>query len=218
MAEIDPTIPGKFTTFADRLLERQFVISGDGTFYSSDGYIIRKTTATGVSSILAGAPYDPNLQTVPVDGTGSTARFASVIGIAVNAQGDVYVSENGTAIRRISSTGVVTTIAGSLTDRGALDGTGLGARFGFLNSIVVDSTGNILAADGRNNAIRKITPQGVVTTVVGKLGVPGYGLGALPGLLNAPQALAIDASDVLYLIVSTTLNNQPAVEILKIKL
>ena len=218
VAEIDPTIPGKFTTFPEKLLERQFVISGDGTFYSSDGYIIRKTTASGVSSILAGAPYDPNLQTVPVDGTGSSARFGGVNGIAVNAQGDVYVLESGTAIRKISSTGVVTTIAGSLTDRGALDNTGLAARFGYLNSIVVDSVGNILAADGRNNAIRKITPQSVVTTVVGKLGVPGYGLGALPGLLNAPQALAIDASDALYLIVSTTLNNLPAVEILKIKL
>ena len=87
-----------------------------------------------------------------------------------------------------------------------------------MNSIVVDSGGNIFAADGRNNAIRKITPQGVVTTAAGKLGVPGYGLGALPGLLNGPQGLAIDGSDVLHLIANTILNNQPAVEILKIKL
>ena len=86
-----------------------------------------------------------------------------------------------------------------------------------MNSIVVDSSGNIFAADTASHAIRKITPQGVVTTVVGQLGVPGYSLGALPGLLNAPQALAIDASDVLYLIVSTTLNSVPAIEILKVK-
>ena len=153
-----------------------------------------------------------------MDGTGSAARFGRVNGVAVNAQGDVYVSENGTTIRKISSTGVVTTIAGSLVASGAVDGTGAAARFGNMHSIVVDSAGNIFAADSPNHAIRKITPQGVVTTVVGKLGVAGYAVGALPGLLNSPQALGIDASDVLYFISVTSLNNKPAVEILKARL
>ena len=217
VAEIDPAKPDVLTIYPEKLLERTFAIAVDGTYYSSDGYIIRKTTASGVSTILAGVPYDPTTQTVAVDGTGSTASFAQVTAIAINPAGDIYVAD-GNAIRKVSSAGVVTTLAGSPKVAGALDGPGPAARFGNLNSIVVDSAGNIFAADTANHAIRKITPQGVVTTVAGQLGVPGYGLGALPGLLNSPQALAIDASDVLYLTVSTALNNLPAVEILKIKL
>ena len=218
VAEIDPTLPGIFLKYPEKLLERQFVIAADGTFYSSDGFILRKTTPSGVSTILAGAPYDPNVPAMALDGTGPAARFGGVIAIAVSPQGDIYVADKGIAIRKISSAGVVSTIAGSLTDKGALDGPGSSAKFSYVNSIVVDSAGSIFAADGGNHAIRKITPQGVVSTVAGKLGTSGYSLGNLPGLLNGPQGLAIDGSDLLYLIVSTTLNSQPAVEILKIKL
>lgn len=217
VAEVAVANPTGVTTNIEKPLERMFVVAADGSFYSSDGFIVRKTTATGVSTILAGVPRLTNTPTFSVDGTGSAARFSGVSGIAVNANGDIYVADSGSTIRKVSSAGVVTTIAGSAIIKGALDGPGPAARFGNLNSIVVDSAGNIFAADTANHAIRKITPQGVVSTVVGQLGVPGYALGALPGLLNAPQALAIDSSDVLYLIVITTLNNLPAIEILKVK-
>ena len=61
---------------------------------------------------MAGANYDPNSSpAVAVDGTGSTAHFGNVNAIGVNPQGDVYVSENGTAIGKINSAGVITTIA-----------------------------------------------------------------------------------------------------------
>ena len=238
VVEIDPAVPGKFTKFPAKLLERHFAIAADGTFYSSDGNIIRKTTASGLSTILAGPEYVTSAPTLGADGTGSMARFDRVNGIAVNAKGDVYVSDSGGAtIRKVSSTGVVTTIAGNLAVpvvitypsentvvstggdiTGAVDGTGRAALFGRVDSIVVDSAGNIFAADSPNHAIRKITPQGVVTTVVGKLGVAGYAVGALPGVINSPQALGIDASDVLHFISVTSLNNKPAVEILKAKL
>ena len=101
---------------------------------------------------------------------------------------------------------------------GATDGVGASARFSFVHSLVVDCAGNIFAADYNNHAVRKITPQGVVTTVAGKLGTSGYALGNLPGLLDGPQGLASDSSDVLYLLTSTALHNQPAVEILTIKM
>ena len=76
--------------------------------------------------------------------------------------------------------------------------------------LTADVAGNVYVADRGNSTIRKITPDGVVTTVVGKAGFAGISLGSLPGGLSAPIALVIDAYGVLYV---TTENN-----VLKIQL
>ena len=94
----------------------------------------------------------------------------------------------------------VTTIAGSSTESGAADGQGLDARFNQPQGIVIDQSGNLLVADAENNAIRKITPQGNVSTFAGVLtDTRGYADGeGSAARFGEPWGLAIDASGFLY--------------------
>jgi DNA-binding beta-propeller fold protein YncE len=91
---------------------------------------------------------------------------------------------------------VVTTLAGSAGLSGSADGTGAAASFSWPQGVAVDGAGNVFVADSQNNAIRKISTSGVVTTIVGV--ASGMSAGNLPGPLPAsivsPVGVAIDAS------------------------
>ena len=88
----------------------------------------------------------------------------------MDADGNVFVTDTGNEkIRKISSSGYVTTIAGSTT--GYYDALGTAAQFDYPYGIAVDTSGNIYVADHFNFAIRQISPDGNVTTVAG--GSPG---------------------------------------------
>lgn len=126
------------------------------------------------------------------------AGFSYPYGVAVDGFGNVLVTEGGTnKIRKIAPTGAVTTLAGS-GDIGRADGTGAEASFRDPRGIAVDRTGNAYVADTWNQVIRKVTPEGVVTTLAG--GYPGYGIdgtGAAASF-NFPEGVAVDgASNVL---------------------
>ena len=168
-----------------------------GTLYVADrdNHMIRKITAAGVVTTLAGSTTSGSL-----DGTGASARFNLPAGIAVDANGDVYVADrDNNMIRKITPAGVVTTVAGSTTS-GNLDGTGAAARFNLPWGIVVDGSGDLFVADQSNHQIRKITPAGVVTTFAGA-GPAGSGFVDGVGTaakFNQPSGLAIDADGNLY--------------------
>ena len=109
------------------------------------------------------------------DGTGSTARFYYPAGVAVDGAGSLYVVD-GSAIRKVTSAGVVTTLAGSAGQRGSADGIGSAARFNFPQGVAVDGAGNVYVADTENNTIRKVIPVGtnwMVTTLAGLAGIGG---------------------------------------------
>lgn len=93
------------------------------------------------------------------DGAGGDAKFDYPFGIAAGPSGNIYVADWGNAmIRKITSTGVVTTIAGIKGFRGSTDGTNVDAKFGYPWGIAVDSTEHILyVTDIYKNMIRKIT-------------------------------------------------------------
>ncbi len=118
--------------------------------------------------------------------------------IGTDSAGNLYVAVYNT-IRKISPAGVLTVLAGATGVSGFADGAGDQARFGEIRGLAVDAAGNIYAADATSSTVRKITPAGAVTTIVGKLGSQGILLGDLPGSLATPNGLMIDASGFLYI-------------------
>jgi sugar lactone lactonase YvrE len=131
-----------------------------------------------------------------VDGAGSQARFNAPHGVATDRAGNVYVSDSANStIRKITPGGRVSTLAGRPGSPGNADGNGQDARFADPQGLAVDSQGNIYVADTGNNAVRKITPLGGVTTLAGAAGASGVGEDAR---LNGPGGVAADSAGSVY--------------------
>jgi sugar lactone lactonase YvrE len=173
-------------------------IDGNGSVYVADSLnnTIRKITSDGVVTTLAGTAKEYG----STDGTGSEARFSDPKGVAVDGNGNVYVADlYNSTIRKITSGGVVTTMAGSAEQSGSTDGTGSTARFNYPSGVAVDGNGNVYVADRGNNTIRKITSSGVVTTLAGSAGNSGStdGMGSV-ALFNNPENVVVDGSGNVY--------------------
>jgi sugar lactone lactonase YvrE len=155
---------------------------------------IRKITAAGDVSSFAG-----NGAAGFADGNGSAAQFNSPIGVATDAQGNVYVADySNNRIRKITSLGTVSTLAGSGM-AGFTDGNGSTAKFNSPTELAADAQGNIYVADEFNHRIRKITPAGIVSTLAGS-GIAGFadGTGSI-AQFNNPFGVATDAQGNVYI-------------------
>jgi sugar lactone lactonase YvrE len=173
-------------------------VDNSGNVFVADNFnhTIRKITPDGVVSTFAGLAGSPG----STDGTGSTARFYYPMGIALDNAGNVYVADFGNStIRKITSAGVVSTIAGLAGNTGSADGAGSTARFSGPDGVAVDSAGNVFVADWANDTIRKITPAGVVSTIAGLAGSSGSvdGLGNA-ARFNGPSSVATNSSGNIY--------------------
>lgn len=151
-----------------------------------DNFMVRRITLAGVVTTVAGdgtAGYR--------DGDALSAEFAQPLDVAVDAEGNVYVADNtGHRIRRISVDGQVSTLAGDGV-KGYADGSGTAARFNYPSGITIDGDGDLIVADRMNNRIRKVTPEGVVTTLAGD-GKAGYKDGdALSAEFSQPYGVAV---------------------------
>ncbi|OQP49980.1 IPT/TIG domain-containing protein [Niastella populi] len=126
-----------------------------------------------------------------IDGPVAGATFQWPTGMAMDKSGNMYVTDLN-RIRKITPQGVVSTIAGT-AGRGAVDANGVNARFNSVTSIVPDAAGNLYVADQMNFTIRKIAPNGDVTTFAGKAGDFGYadGTGA-DARFSMPYGLTIN--------------------------
>ena len=180
------------------LLPLGIAIDATGNLYVSDSgnNTIRKITPAGVVTTLAGkagpAAY--------ADGTGSSARFSAPWGVAVDSAGNVYVGDtNNQLIRMITPSGVVTTLAGTPGTVESADGSGPGSGFNFPAGVAVDSKGDVYVADQSNQAIRKVSPQGQISTLAGTATVFGSadGTGA-SARFRYPSAVAVDGSGNVY--------------------
>jgi hypothetical protein len=164
---------------------------------------IRKVTAAGVVTTLAGSAGVSGTN----DGTGSAARFNSPCGVAVDSAGNVFVADYGNdTIRKVSSAGVVTTLAGSAGTQGSADGMGSAARFFLPYGVAMDSAGNVFVVDQYNHTIRKVTSTGVVTTLAGSAGNSGSADGTgIAARFYYPSGVAVDSAGNVF--VADTHNN-----------
>ncbi|MDB5851767.1 MAG: hypothetical protein JWP29_5519, partial [Rhodoferax sp.] len=164
-----------------------------GNLFVADGFnkLIRKITPAGIVSTFAGRQGVQGRD----DGPGTSATFVQPAGIATDALGNVYVTELY-IIRKITPDGTVSTLAGSGLN-GSKDGIGVEATFGIPQGIAVDAAGNVYVMDITN--LRKITPNGRVTTMAGVGNEPGStdGIGIAARFFFA-SGLTISAAGDLY--------------------
>jgi serine/threonine protein kinase len=171
-----------------------------GNIYVADtgNNTIRKIAPNGIVSTLAGLAGSHGSE----DGIGNSARFWAPFGVAVDNSGNVYVSDTlNNTIRKISVSGTVTTLAGKARDPGSDDGIGTVARFRNPWGVAVDGSGNIYVADSSNDQIRKIAPDGRVSTLAGKAGEMGLDNGdgnPARARFNGPFGVAVDTIGRVY--------------------
>ena len=183
-------------------------VDTNGNIYVADhgNHTIRQITlvdSSWIATTIAGKAG----RSGSVDGTNSTAHFNGPSGVAVDTDGNVYVSDYGNnTIRKITPVGtnwVVTTIAGTAGKSGTTDGTNGVARFYEPMQLAVDASGNLFVADAGNDTIRRITPSGtnwVVKTVGGRAGKSGHTDGSSSSArFRTPMGIATDSSGNLYI-------------------
>jgi uncharacterized protein (TIGR03437 family) len=171
-----------------------------GNVYVSDNEpVVVKITPTGSTSVVAGNQVDG----YSGDGqAATTAMISDPTGLAVDTSGNLYITDDNNArIRKVSSTGIISTIAGN--GKFGYSGDGGPALSAGMDPIdvAVDGSSNLYVADFTNNRIRKVTPDGKITTVAGN-GMPGYtgdGGPATAATLFLPSGVAVDATGNLYI-------------------
>jgi sugar lactone lactonase YvrE len=169
-------------------------VDSSGTVYVADtaNHVIRRITSAGAVTTFAGDG-TPGFK----DATGTGAQFNSPSAITITSAGILYVSDAGNhRIRRITSTGIVSTFAGSTS--GFQDGIGTNAQFDSPQGLVVDSLGNVFVADANNHRIRIITSSGQVSTFAGDGNSGTTDNSGTSARFNTPTGLAIDSAGILY--------------------
>ena len=179
------------------------VDAGDNLYIADAGNSrIRKISADGLISTVAGSG------TPGFSGDGGPAVRAQLNnprGVTLDTKGNLYISDTGNSrIRKVTPTGVISTIAGSgnriprnLGDNGPASEATLRSPYG----IVVDATGNLSFAEPGASRVRKIDPNGTITTVAGNgtHGFSGDGGLATAAQLNSPLGVALDSAGNLYI-------------------
>ena len=135
-------------------------VDSGGNVYVADGSsTIHKITPGGIVDTLVGSAG----QVGSNDGTGSAARFNQPQGLAVDREGNVYVADSlNSTLRKITSAGIVVTLAGRAGQVGGNDGLGNIARFSSPQGVAVDGAGNIYVTDWGENRISRGMPTGIV--------------------------------------------------------
>ncbi len=181
---------------------RGVFVDGSGNIYIGDWlhHRIRKVDASGIISTVAGNG------TAAFSGDGGPATSASLnspFGVFVDGSGNIYiVDRTNHRIRKVDTSGIITTVAGSSTFGFSGDGgPATNARLRNPQGVSVDGLGNIYIADSSNNRIRKVDTSGIITTVAGNStsGFSGDGGPATSASLKTPSGVFVDGSGNFYI-------------------
>ena len=186
---------GALLAVGNQTLSVGFTPTDSANYASTQGSVsLQVQSTTYVFTTLAGSGGTWG----STDGTGSAAKFTDPQGLAVDIAGNVYVADTGNhTIRKITSAGLVTTLAGSLSP-GSIDGRGSAAQFNEPSGVAVDSAGNVYVADQGNHTIRIVTSTGWVETLAG-----AEAAGSTDGTGSAarfyyPRGVAVDSAGNVY--------------------
>lgn len=173
-------------------------IAPDGTLVVADPgshTIQRIDPATGTATLVAGKPNESGF----ADGATATARFNAPVGVAVSADGTIFVADTyNDCIRAIDKDGSVRTVAGGDGPGFADQAVGTAARFDTPAGIAVAPDGTLVVADTNNHRIRRVTVEGMVTTVAGSGAYGDRDGGLLEASFAEPIGVAVDASGSIY--------------------
>lgn len=149
----------------------------------------------GRITVLAGSAWGH------ADGLEDKAQFADLHGgtMVFGPDGLLYLSDNGSCIRKVTPTGRVSTLAGG-TSRGYADGLAAQARFDGVTGLAFDGVGNLYAADYDNNRIRKVSPQGTTATFAGSGHAGSTDGPASVATFAQPTGVAFGPDGVLYVL------------------
>jgi trimeric autotransporter adhesin len=193
---------GGLATAAQLNHPRYITVDSAGNLYISDVFNarVRKVTPNGVISTVAGSG------TGGFGGDGGPATAAKLLnpnGLAVDSAGNLYIADtNNYRVRKVTSGGVISTVAGNGTSGYSGDnGPSTAARLNSPYDVAVDSSGNLYIADTNNYRIRKVTTDGTINTVAGNgsMGYNGDGQPATAATLWSPYGMAIDSTGNLYI-------------------
>jgi DNA-binding beta-propeller fold protein YncE len=170
--------------------------SGELLLTDCASHTVRHISAQGQVSTLAGSAGESGSE----DGAGPAARFRVPSGIALCPDGSALVADWGNhTIRRVSSEGLVSTVAGAAGQEGSADGPGAQARFSFPAGLALSSKGSLFIADANNHTIRCLSPDGTVRTVAGAAGQQGSEDGPGPAArFSRPRGLALAPDGRLF--------------------
>jgi sugar lactone lactonase YvrE len=178
------------------------VDTGDNLYIADTGNnVVRKITPAGVATVLAGTG------TSGFSGDGSAATSASLNaprGVAADGYGNIYIADTGNqVIRMVSSTGIISTVAGTAGTGGYSgdNGSATAATLSAPSGLAADAYGAVYIADTGNNVIRKLF-NGNIATMAGVGGAAGFaGDGGLAGLakLSSPSGVAVDSQRNVYI-------------------
>lgn len=180
--------------------------SGNVYFADETNYCIRKVNASGIISTIAGngSPgYGGD------GGPAASAKFGQLTDIALDGAGNLYICDGTNyRVRKINTSGVITTIAGNGSAGYSPDGTiATAGAIGPASGVSADNSGNIFLTFGSGHRIRKVNSAGVVTTIAGNSGVAGYTgdfCSATAAQMKAPTGIAAGNSGVIYFVDSVT--------------
>jgi trimeric autotransporter adhesin len=173
--------------------------AGDLYIADTNNSLVRKVSG-GIITTVAG-----NLSaSAPGDGGPAIAAgLSSPTDVKVDAAGNLYIAD-GTAIRKVTTDGIIHTVAGGVYGTrygfGGDDGPATAATLGALAGLALDGVGNLFLVDVDNNLVRKIGPDGIIVTIAGSNLAVGDGGPATSALLKEPVGIALDSAGNLFIL------------------